>query len=579
MKTSKLIIIINVIILILCIPGFIILNNYLSKDNSGIKEPEVTLLPGNNIKGDNNQSQKDKINENEFEEGVDEVEDEDQEEDNEIEVEIVPEALPSNHNFTWDVLKDSAILENYTSNEFIKFPSYEKYNEIKGVTTFRGNNYRNSASYGYADVTEEKLEKVWGINIGHLDSWTGVGWNGQPAIVNWDENLRKKMNLYQEKKNIDNLKEVIYGTLDGKIYFLDLEDGSYTRDPINVGIPIKGSVTVDPRGYPLLYSGQGIDVVNGKRVSIGFRIFSLIDQKLLYFLDGIDTTSYRLWGAFDSNPLIHKESDTLFECGENGFLYSIKLNTNFDRDNAKISIEPDVIKYRYTSPVNKRLGIESSIAAYKNYGYFVDNSGTFTCIDLNTLTPVWIRNVTDDTDSTAAIESLGGSNVFIYTANEVDIQGAGGYSYIRKINALSGELIWEKKYKCIYNPDIAGGALGSPVIGKNDISNLVIYTIAKTDMQNRGKLIAFDKETGEEAWVLDMNFYSWSSPVDVYTKDGKSYIIQCDSGGNMFLIEGSTGKVLDQIPLNANVEGSPAVYDDMIVVGTRGQQIWGIKIK
>jgi hypothetical protein len=47
----------------------------------------------------------------------------------------------------------------------------------------------------------------------------------------------------------------------------------------------------------------------------------------------------------------------------------------------------------------------------------------------------------------------------------------------------------------------------------------------------------------------------------------------------MFLIEGSTGKVLDQIPLNANVEGSPAVYDDMIVVGTRGQQIWGIKIK
>ena len=88
----------------------------------------------------------------------------------------------------------------------------------------------------------------------------------------------------------------------------------------------------------------------------------------------------------------------------------------------------------------------------------------------------------------------------------MDIQGAGGYSYIRKINALSGELIWEKKYKCIYNPDIAGGALGSPVIGKNDISNLVIYTIAKTDMQNRGKLIAFDKETGEEAWVLDMNF-------------------------------------------------------------------------
>lgn len=572
MRASKIIIIINVIILILCIPGFIVLNSYLSKKNSGTKEPEATFVPGNNTEDNTRLPQEDEINENEVEE--------EEEKEEEIQVEIVPEALPSNYNFTWDVLKDNTILENYKRKDEVKFPSYNKYNEIKGITTFRGNNYRNSASYGYADVTEEKLEKIWNVKIGYLDSWTGVGWNGQPAIVNWDGNLRKKMNLYQDKKNKDNLKEVIYGTLDGKIYFLDLDDGSYTRDPINVGIPIKGSVTVDPRGYPLLYSGQGIDVVNGKRVSIGFRIFSLIDQKMLYFINGIDSTSHRLWGAFDSTPLIHKETDTLFECGENGFLYSIKLNTNYDIDNGKISIEPDVIKYRYTSPVNRRLGIESSIAAYKNYGYFVDNSGTFTCIDLNTLTPVWIRNVTDDTDSTAAIEDLGSGNVFIYTANEVDIQGQGGYSYIRKINALSGELIWEKKYKCAYNPDIAGGALASPVIGKNNISNLVIYTLAKTDnKQNGGKLIAFNKETGEEVWVLDMDFYSWSSPVDIYTKDGKCYIIQCDSGGNMFLIEGATGKVLDQIPLYANVEGSPAVYEDIIVVGTRGQQIWGIKIK
>jgi hypothetical protein len=36
---------------------------------------------------------------------------------------------------------------------------------------------------------------------------------------------------------------------------------------------------------------------------------------------------------------------------------------------------------------------------------------------------------------------------------------------------------------------------------------------------------------------------------------------------------------LDKIPLQANIEGSPAIFEDMIVVGTRGQQIWGIKIK
>lgn len=571
MKFSKLIIIINVFILILCILGFIILNNYLSKNNVQIEEPEATLIPNNNTLNNDEHSKAGNTSKGETQE---KIEDED-----EIEVEIVPDALPSNHNFTWDILKDNTILENYTSDKNIKFGSYENYNKVKGITTFRGNNYRNSASYGYVDVAEEKLEKAWSVNIGHLDSWTGVGWNGQPVIVNWDENLRKKMNLYGEKKNKNDLKEVIYGALDGHIYFLDLEDGSYTREPINVGIPIKGSVTIDPRGYPLLYSGQGIDVVNGRRVDVGFRIFNLIDQKMLFFIDGIDHTSYRLWGAFDSNPLIHEETDTLFECGENGLFYSIKLNTDYNLKDGEISIKPDVVKYRYTSPINSRLGVESSLVAYKDFGYFADNSGTLTCIDLNTLTPIWVRNVTDDTDSTPAIEDLGGGNVFIYTSNEVDIQGTGGYSYVRKINALSGELIWEKKYQCTFDPNIGGGAFASPIIGNNDINNLVIYKLAKAYQQNGGKLIAFDKETGEEVWVLDMNFYSWSSPVDVYTKNGKSYIIQCDSGGNMFLIEGSTGKILDQIPLNANVEGSPAIYNDMIVVGTRGQQIWGIKIK
>jgi len=30
------------------------------------------------------------------------------------------------------------------------------------------------------------------------------------------------------------------------------------------------------------------------------------------------------------------------------------------------------------------------------------------------------------------IEDLGGNNVYIYIANEVDLQGENGYSYVRK---------------------------------------------------------------------------------------------------------------------------------------------------
>lgn len=275
------------------------------------------------------------------------------------------------------------------------------------------------------------------------------------------------------------MKEVIYGTLDGKIYFLDLDNGESTRNPINIGYPIKGSVSVDPRGLPLLYSGQGIEKRGGVTGKIGFRIFSLIDQKMLYFINGLENSAYRHWGAFDSTPLVDTKNDTLYECGENGILYSVKLNSNFDLSAGSVSINPEVLRYRYKSPSVKKLGTENSIAIYKNFSYFVDNSGYLQCVDLNTLSPVWVRNVTDDTDSTIAIEDLGGSNVSLYTACEVDHQGKNGYSYVRKINALTGELIWENKYQCTFS-ETNGGALASPIVGKNDISNLVIFNIAKS---------------------------------------------------------------------------------------------------
>ncbi|NLO27536.1 MAG: pyrrolo-quinoline quinone, partial [Actinobacteria bacterium] len=63
-----------------------------------------------------------------------------------------------------------------------------------------------------------------------------------------------------------------------------------------------------------------------------------------------------------------------------------------------------------------------------------------------------------------------------------------------------------------------------------------------------------------------------------YTPQGKSYIVLCDSIGNMFLLEGTTGKVLDSLNLGTNIEASPAAFGDMIVVGTRGQKIYGVRI-
>jgi hypothetical protein len=46
----------------------------------------------------------------------------------------------------------------------------------------------------------------------------------------------------------------------------------------------------------------------------------------------------------------------------------------------------------------------------------------------------------------------------------------------------------------------------------------------------------------------------------------------------MRLLEGTTGRVVSSLKLNGNTEASPAVFNDMIVVGTRSQKIYGIKI-
>lgn len=492
---------------------------------------------------------------------------------------INKDCLPEKFNFEWQVSNDKVPLDGFTRDYDIAFGTAEEYSQLEGVTCFRGDNFRSSPGYGTANIVEEKLEKVWSSRISYIDIWTGVGWTGQPAIVKWDDKVKKIMNLKPEKKSKADLKEVIYATLDGNIYFYDLDDGKETRNPIIVGYPHKGSVTVDPRGYPLLYAGQGIEQVGGKPVPVGFRIFSLIDQKLLYFIDGYDPFAIRKWPAFDSNSLIDRKTDTFIECGENGILYSGKLNTKFNAKKRSISINPEFVKYRYKNAKAVQLGTENSPTIYKNYIYFADNSGILQCVDLKTLKPVWVRYLNDDTDSSTVIEEVSPNEVYLYTACEVDKQGETGYSYIRKLNALTGELVWEKAYQCFFDSNTNGGALASPVIGKKEIHNLVIFNISKTGSKTGGLLVAFDKKTGKEVWSKKLKYYCWSSPVDVYTENGKAYLIICDSGGIMSLIDAKTGKTLDQLPLEANIEASPAVYDDMIVVGTRGQKIWGIRIK
>lgn len=452
-----------------------------------------------------------------------------------------------------------------------------KYNKVKGITTFRGNNYRDTASYGYINVTENKLQKIWTNVIGQTDTWTGVGWNGQPSIVEWDAETRKNMNLYSEFKEKENFVEVIYGTLDSHIHFYDLETGLPTRDPIKVESSIKGSITIDPRGYPLLYVGQGISQVSGESVRFGYHIFSLIDGKELFFINGRDKFAYLGWGAFDGNPLIDEKTDTLILPGENGLVYIAKLNTDYDISNGTISINPSVTRYRYTKN-GYAGGMENSITIYENYAFFANNNGVVQALNLNTLTPLWTYNMEDDCDATIGLEEENES-IMLYVACEVDRRKTASPAFAKKIDGKTGKVIWEYSTVCQYDANVNGGALSSPIIGKQDISDLVIFNFSKTTNLRTGKMVALQKSDGTVAWEKDLNFYSWSSPVACYTKDGKAYIIFCDSNGQVHLIDGKSGETLYTLQTGGgNIEGSPAVFNNSIIIGTRGKRIYRIDI-
>lgn len=484
----------------------------------------------------------------------------------------------------WVFEKGQPVSE-YLPKDIIEFGPPEEYSDLKGVTAFRGNNYRDSAAYGTRTVTDKKLEIVWTHDLGAISAensyWPGTGWTGQPLLVNWSQDVRKMMNIKPEFKEKD-LVEVIYPTLDGNIYFLDLENGQDTRDKIKVGYPLKGTGMVDPRGYPILYTGMGLNENGGQFTEFKYMMFNLIDQTRLYSIMGRDPVAFRKWGAFDSSALVDKKTDTFLEAAENGLVYRVKLNTNFNREAGTLSVSPQLTKYRYKDSKNPELGIENSPAYYKNYMYFCDNGGIFQCLDLNTLKPVWTYDVGDDTDSTSVIEETS-NGVFIYTANQVDKRSQESKSNenanIRKFNALTGELIWQKDLNCFYNFYINAGALATPLLGKDDIGNMIIFSICFTGSTEDGTLLALDKETGEEIWTRHLNAYSWSSPVGIKSSEGKTYGVFCDFAGKMHLFDPKTGKDLHTISLGKNVESSPSVYNDMIVVGSYDQKIFGIKIR
>lgn len=485
------------------------------------------------------------------------------------------------------IMVDGEVVEEYESDYEINFDLPERYTELEGIVTFRGDNFRSGAAYGTAAVSSKTLTKAWSKSTSGLSDsdgiyWSGSGWTGQPLIVKWPEATRKNISaMYDWAREKEGLVEVIYATLDGHVYFYELTSGEYTREPLNLGFNYKGAGALDPRGYPILYVGSGVDSVNGRsRV----KVVNLIDNSVMFEFGHNETFANRGWHMFDSSPLVSAETDQLIYPGENGILYIIHLNTKYNEQTGELSVDPDnIVKWKYNgvrSGSRYWLGVESSAAIINNYIFLADNGGNLMCLDLNTLELVWVQDVLDDTNCSPVVDVEDG-HPYIYISTSFHY-GWRSYSTaaipIFKINAETGEIVWRTDYTCYTVQDLSGGVQGTIAVGKNKLSDMIFVPIARTPGASSGTLAALKKDTGEVVWEKETSMYSWSSPVDFYDADGNGYLLYCNSGFNMFLIDGKTGEQLDYMNLGGNIEASPAMYGNYAVVGTRAMRTYCIQV-
>lgn len=486
---------------------------------------------------------------------------------------------------------DGTVLDSvsdYSPGEEISFETGAAYTDANGIITFRGNNFRNNPTYGYAEMTENKLNGLWSKSTGSITygshTWSGSGWTGQPLMMKWPKETKAVMNMYDWAKEDDELVEVIYACMDGYIYFLNLKTGEATRDAMYVGWTFKGAGALDPRGYPLMYVGAGYPSQNGAARAF---IINLVDCSILYTFGNADSFSLRSTVSFfDSSALVDAETDTLIYPGENGVLYLMKLNTQYNESTGSLTINPgSIVKWRYkgfrSGDSKYWYGMEDSAAVYKGYLFIADNGGHLMCLDLNTLKLMWVQDVLDDSNSTPVL-SIEDGHLYLYVSTSFHLGWRSSSTAtvpIWKFDAENGEMIWHTNYECYSEDSVSGGVQSTIAVGTHELSDYIYVTVSKTGGSYMGVLACIECSTGKVMWEHEA-VYAWSSPVCVYNSDGSGNVIYCSCNGNMYLLDGLTGEVYDSFALSDGaIEASPAVYENYAVIGTRSCKIWGIELK
>ena len=424
-----------------------------------------------------------------------------------------------------------------------------------GLLTFRGNPTRTFHGRGPVPATPVvEWRADIGCSISYVGSepkeWCGTGWTGQPLVF--------------RPPGSDDTWWVAVGGYNRAINFFDPADGRTVYAPFVTGDIIKGTATVDPDGFPLLYTGS-------RDNSLHVVALDRSEPTELWALSS-DVGGRTLWNDdWDGSPVVI--DDLLIVGGENSRFYVVKLNRAYD-DDGLITVEPELVssvegwdQQLLDDLGDVQVSIENSVAVSGSVAYFANSGGLVQGWDLAAVADggaperVFRFWAGDDIDASVVVDENG--QLYVGAEYERGSARSRDLGQVFRLDPSSPDdpLVWSVEA----NSGLDTGVWATPALHDN-------LVLVSTD---DGRILGLDRDDGSERWTLSMEGPLWSSPVVI---DDTLLQGDCIVGLNAFDISDTTvaPEPLWTLPLDGCVESTPAVWDGRIFVGTRAGFFYGI---
>ena len=421
--------------------------------------------------------------------------------------------------------------------------------KVRGVLTFRGSPTRSWYGGGPVPLMPEVLWRFpeqgdlcsLSTTGGRTTNWCGIGWTGQPAV--WE---------------LENETWLAIGAYDRGIHVLNASTGTPILEPFVTGDIVKGSLTVDPDGFPLIYSGS-------RDGQLRILAFDRPDRLVELWSMAGDEVNPMMWNDdWDGAPLILK--DYLITGGENSWFHIVRLNRSLE-PSGRVAVDPKIVfqapgwdRELLAALGDNNVSIENSLAISGDTVWFANSGGLVQGWDLSPLQtgddPV--RNfrwwMGDDVDATIVIDDEG----FLYVAAEYEraTTRSQEVGQLVKLDPSKPEtpVVWSVHE----DRTLPGGFWSTPAL-HGDV--LFVAT-------NSGKLMSLDRYSGKVLWSISLEGPLWGSPVVV-----EDILLIGDCGGHLraYGVEQPDVEPIEiwRVEIGGCLEATPTVWEGRIYIGSR----------